>query len=89
MSKIAKEIAREFIPNYMDAAHSARLESIVDAKLEEFHRTMKMRLRGVEHALDTRPKWTDNTSPKMTQEEALMMVRCVIDMLKETEHAAE
>lgn len=61
------------------------LESIVAAKLEEFHRTMKVRLESVEYALDTSPKWRDENHKPMTQHEALMMVRCVLAMLSEEE----
>ena len=61
----------------------AVLESLVAAKLEEFHRTTKVRLQSVEYALDPSPKWADTEHPPMTQAEALSMVRCVLATLSE------
>ena len=59
-----------------------QLDEYITAKLEEFHRTMKVRLESVECALDPSPKWTDAAHPPMTQAEALSMVRCVLAMLR-------
>ena len=59
-------------------------ESIIAAKLEEYHRTMKVRLECVEHALDTSSKWSSkDDNPPMTQAVTLLLVRCILADLSE------
>ena len=93
--KITRDIAEALFPinanmrqhnSETTAVREAQREAavpIITAKLEEFHRTTKVRLQSVEYALDPSPKWADTEHPPMTQAEALSMVRCVLATLSE------
>ena len=99
--KLAKEIREQLVrtPTHLDGSGYACItdsagnihvppdviESIIAAKLEAFHRTMKVRLESVEYSLDHNPRVEDSERQRMTPLETLQMVRCILAMLSEEE----